>query len=88
MNSSFLFITELAYEQLKARGVIFDFLTIATRNLKARTYSFVSGILKQWLTMRMSNLSLSSSDDWMTFEIGKTIIESHCSSAFEMAVHV
>ena len=63
MESAFLFVTELAYEPLKARVAIFDLLSIGTRNLKARTYPFVSGIhkriLKHLLTMRMSNLSFS-----------------------------
>ena len=71
MDSTFLFITELAYVQLKTRGGIFDLLSLATRNLTARTYLFVSGIpqqiLKHWLTVRMSNLSLSLSDDRMIF---------------------
>ena len=59
MESALLFVTELAYEQLKARGAIFDLLSIGTRNLNAGTYPFVSGVhkpvIKHWLTMRMSN---------------------------------
>ena len=37
-----LFITEFAYVQLKARGGIFDLLSIAKRNLKTRTHPIVS----------------------------------------------
>ena len=36
MDSAILFITELAYEQLKARGGVFDFLSIGSRNLNAK----------------------------------------------------
>ena len=61
MNPAFLFITVLAYEQLKARGGIIHFLSIGKRNLNAKGHPFVCEIhitiLKHWLTMRMSNLS-------------------------------
>ena len=36
VDSVLLFITEFAYEQLKARGGIFDLLSMGTRNLNAK----------------------------------------------------
>ena len=69
MDSAFLFITDFACVQLKARGEIFLFILYSNADLKAWTYPFVSGIhkriLKPWLTVWMSNLCLFLSDDRM-----------------------
>ena len=82
MDFAFLFITKLVYEQLKARGGLFDLLSIGTRKLKARTHPFVSGIrkriLKNWLTMRMSNFSFS--DDFWDRKIQSSIFQDQIGS--------
>ena len=42
VSSAFLFITELAYEQLKARDGIFDLISIGKRNLNAKEFIHLS----------------------------------------------